>query len=97
MKKDALFILDHEVPPPTREDLIFLEQGWNFVGYPSVTTRLINDALGGVTYDIVQTYDAVTGQWLSYNGSSGSLSQMEMGRGYWIHCTASSMWQVDYV
>jgi hypothetical protein len=66
-------------------------------GYPSVENRAIDTALAGVPYDMVQTYDAITGQWLGYDGSSGSLTQMEMGRGYWIHCTASSIWQVDYV
>jgi hypothetical protein len=105
MKNDAVLIPDHE--DPTLDPLfsgtpVVLEAGWNFVGYPSVQTRLIDDALidafrNPLTYDIVQTYDAITGQWLSYDGSSGSLTKMEMGRGYWIHCPAFTVWQVDYV
>jgi hypothetical protein len=100
MKNDAVLIPDHQ--DPTTNPMfpgaipIQLEPGWNFVGYPSIITRLIDNALGGVPYDMVQTYDAQTGQWLSYDGSSGSLTQMEMGRGYWIHCTGFDLWAVSY-
>jgi len=97
MKNDALFILDHKVPSTGLQEIMLLTRGWNFVGYPSAQTRLIDNALAGVPYDMVQTYDTVTRQWLSYNGSSGSLTQMEMGRGYWIHATADHVWDVDYV
>jgi hypothetical protein len=105
MKNDAVLIPGHK--DPTLEPLfsgspVGLEPGWNFVGYPSMQTRLIDDVLkdafgNPLTYDIVQTYDAITGQWLSYDGSSGSLKQMEMGRGYWIHVPAFTVWQVDYI
>jgi len=105
MKNDAVLIPGHK--DPTLDPLfsgtpMALEAGWNFVGYPSVVTHLIDDALkdafgNPLTYDIVQTYDAITGQWLSYDGSPGSLTKMEMGRGYWIHCPAFTVWQVDYV
>jgi hypothetical protein len=105
MKNDAVLIPGHKDPtldPLFSGNLMGLEAGWNFVGYPSVQTRLIDDALkdafgNPLTYDMVQTYDAITGQWLSYDGSSGSLTKMEMGRGYWIHCPAFTEWQVDYV
>jgi hypothetical protein len=76
--------------------IVGLEAGWNLVGYPSIQTRSVNDALAGVPYDMIQTYDAESGQWLSNNGTSGNLTQMEMGRGYWIHCTGSYSWQVAY-
>jgi hypothetical protein len=73
MKNDAVLILDHKDPtiyPFFNGTLVLLEPGWNFVGYPSVTTTYIKDVLAGVPYDMVQTYDAVAGRWLSYNGSS---------------------------
>jgi hypothetical protein len=101
MKNDAILIPGHEDPlmDPlfTGSTPVPLEPGWNFVGYPSIPTLLIDVALAGITYDMVQTYDAITGQWLSYDGSSGSLTKMEMGRGYWIHVPAFIEWQVDYV
>jgi hypothetical protein len=99
MKNDAVLKPDHI--DPTRDSLfngtlIGLEAGWNFVGYPSVQKRTVDDALAGVSYDMIQTYDAATGQWLSYDGTSGSLTHMDMGKGYWIHCTAFNNWEVDY-
>jgi hypothetical protein len=104
MKNDAVFTPDHEDPNTNPmfpgSTPIQLEPGWNFVGYPSMTTLPINNALAGVPYDMVQTYDAVTDQWLSYDigtYSTDTLTQMEMGRGYWIHCTAFHLWIVDYV
>jgi hypothetical protein len=99
MKNDAVLIPNHKDPttdPMFNVSMVGLEAGWNFVGYPSVYTRSINYALAGVPYDLVQTYDAASGQWLSYDGTSGSLTQMEVGRGYWIHCTTSHNWQVAY-
>jgi hypothetical protein len=97
MKSDTVFIPDQVVPDIGYSEFIPLVTGWNFVGYPSAQTRLIDDALASAQYDVVQTYDAITGQWLSYDGSSGSLTKMEMGRGYWIHCPRVTIWQVDYV
>jgi hypothetical protein len=104
MKNDAVLIPEHR--DPTANPLypgytpIKLEPGWNFVGYPSMTTLAIDIALTGVQYDMVQTYDVITHQWLSYDPGSYStdtLTQMETGRGYWIHCTAISTWYVDYL
>lgn len=99
MKNDAVFIPDQEVPPSDSSLFIPLVKDWNFVGYPSVTTRDVDTALGGVPYDMVQTYDAATGQWLSYdpNTGSGDLTEMELSRGYWIHATADHNWEVYYV
>jgi len=105
MKNDAILIPGHNDPtldPLFTGTSVVLRAGWNFVGYPSLQTRLIDDALidafgNPLTYDIVQTYDAITDQWLSYDGSSGSLTKMEMGRGYWIHVPAFTVWQVDYL
>jgi hypothetical protein len=104
MKNDAVLVPEHNDPTTnpmfTGAVPIKLEPGWNFVGYPSITTRLIGDALTNVPYDMVQTYDAFTRQWLSYDPggySTDTLTQMETGRGYWIHCTSPFLWQVDYV
>ncbi len=99
IKNATTFIPDHKDPttdPWFTHTPIELDVGWNFISYPSVKPRLIDNALSGVPYDMVQTYDAATGQWLSYNGTSGTLTQMEMGRGYWIHCTSSYIWNVYY-
>jgi hypothetical protein len=100
MLNDAVFIPDHRDPTT---DIMFpgtniqLEKGWNHVGYPSVINRDINTALAGVEYDLIQTYDVASGQWLEWDGTSGDLTQMELGRGYWIHCLDSDIWHVDYL
>ncbi len=99
MRNDAVLIPAHD--DPTTGEFPYntpvpLMGGWNFVGYPSVTDRAIGTALTGFTYDIVWAYDG--GQWKYYDASPGStLLQMEMGKGYWIHCPFPGTWNVDYV
>jgi hypothetical protein len=96
MLNDDVLIPDHEVP---ENDFIVdlpLYVGWNFIGYPSALTRPIDDALLGVQYDMTKTYDAPTGQWLSYDGVTGDLDEMEMGRGYWIYVTEFTLWSLTY-
>lgn len=98
MKTDALLVPDHDVPdamfPGT---FIHLYPGWNFVSYPSVTERTVSDAMGFIDYNLIQTYDAATGQWYSYNGSSGDLTHMNLGHGYWIHTDSDQDWLVQYL
>jgi hypothetical protein len=89
MLNDAVLIhTTHTVPkPPTMNPTTStpLDQGWNMVGYPSVTNRPVASVMAGITYDLIQTYNATSGQWESWDGSSGDLTMFEMGRGYWIH------------
>jgi hypothetical protein len=82
------------IPPnPTN---IQLKTGWNFIGYPSLTPRLITDALIGIPYDVVQHYNAskVTDPWESTQ--KGDLVWMSPGEGYWIHVTIDCTWTVDW-
>ncbi|UCF07954.1 MAG: hypothetical protein JSW28_09995, partial [Thermoplasmata archaeon] len=78
-----------------------LYKGWNFVSYPSVQPRTTADALGyisGGNWDRVEHYDAQSG-WLIYDGPGGetdTLTNMEAGRGYWIHCTQDATWDLPY-
>ncbi len=99
MINNAVLIPDLIIQDPGYFEFVPLSKGWNFIGYPSVTTRDVTTALAGVPYDMVQTYDAATGQWISYdpNTGSGDLTEMDLGRGYWIHATASDIWEVYYV
>ncbi|UCF08696.1 MAG: right-handed parallel beta-helix repeat-containing protein [Thermoplasmata archaeon] len=87
---------------PTHENPIYLHKGWNFVGYPSLTNRNIATALSSISghYDKVEHYDAASGQLQTYDGPGGetdTLFSMEMGRGYWIHCTNDVQWTIGYV
>jgi hypothetical protein len=100
MNTDAILEVIHNIPDPGFDPpyAITLNFGWNLVGYPSAITRTVDEALSGVSYDMVQTYDAASGQWYYYDGSSGNLDVMELGRGYWIHYTESSdIWLVPYI
>jgi hypothetical protein len=96
MKNNALLIPGHDDPTTfgVNNTDVPLEAGWNFVAYPSVTNRPIGPALTGVTYDIVWAFDG--GTWKYYDGASGTLTQVELGMGYWIHCPAPGMWTVDF-
>jgi hypothetical protein len=102
MNKDAVLNVTHMIPPKGDPPMpIFIEYGWNFIGYPSVKTRSVNEALLTVVWDKVQTYDAASGKWYhsdGYNGETDTLLQMELGRGYWLHCPAPSgdNWTISY-
>ena len=72
---------------------VSLYKGWNLVGYPSSnTTRTVSNALSGIPYDMVQTYNTTTGeiQTLADNDI------MVPGRAYWIHVTADATWSVSW-
>jgi hypothetical protein len=98
MNKDAVLIPDQAVPPVGSPAIqVGLEAGWNFIGYPSVTTRTVSNALSGVTFDMVQYYDSVAGKWEWSDGSSGGLLNMEVGKGYWIHVPSSQTWFINYL
>jgi hypothetical protein len=102
MKSDQVLVPDQNVPPTGGvPSIIPLEVGWNFVGYPSAETKPIATALSDISgsYDMVMTYDETSGRWLRYDPGPApdDLLTMEMGKGYWIHCTVADAWNVDYV
>lgn len=100
MTSDAVLIPDHTDPTTDPEfpgTDIHLYPGWNLVPYPSITTQTITDALDGIDYNIVQTLDAATEEWLEYDGVSGDLTHMELGRSYWIHTDSEQDWSVSYL
>jgi len=72
--------------------------GWNLIGYPSVTTRPVADALASISgkYSLVRQYRAsdLADPWKSYNPnvppSFNDLVNMEPGFGYWIFMTQAA-------
>ena len=72
-----------------------LKAGWNLIGYPSTQLKPIADALTSIEgkYTFVYAYDAsdMTNRWKKYDPSAppfvNDLTEMEPGRGYWIHVT----------
>jgi hypothetical protein len=62
-----------------------MKTGWNLVGYPCPENKTVADALSSIAgkYNIVDTYDPVTGKVVRLDPSDF----METGRGYWVHAT----------
>lgn len=97
--------VDGEAPVGTYVNQIPLSQGWNYVGYPSVTQRTPNQALivqGGLApnFRVVWHYDAGAGQWTGWDQGSESpdnLNFMNPGEGYWIYMDAPDIWDIQYV
>lgn len=67
-----------------------LSAGWNLVGYDSMITQSLPEALSSIDgrYESVWTYNAAMGEWQGYSVDApeflNGLENMEPGRGYWI-------------
>ncbi len=69
-----------------------LKAGWNLVGYPSLTSRTMAEALAGLPVTRVEAFDASTPP---YNLRRLSMTDMMMpGQGYWIHVSSDATWLV---
>ena len=73
-----------------------LAQGWNFIGYPSGTTRNITEVLDSIngSYERVETYKRINPgdpkEWVEHiPPSSGNLTEMIPMEGYWIYMNES--------
>jgi hypothetical protein len=71
-----------------------LYQGWNLIGYPSLTTRNVSNALSTIdgNYTQLVVYIASTGQWKTYvvGEPINPLENMTPGYGYWIYVNTST-------
>jgi hypothetical protein len=77
---------------------IALYEGWNLVGYPSLKSRNLYDALSGITWQAVQQYDAfdVNNHW-KHNSTNkpdnlNDLKEMKPSYGYWVYITINDTW-----
>jgi hypothetical protein len=77
----------------TSQSILFKE-GWNLVGFPSITDKQRDTALNNIIYgtdiDKIQTYDSATKSWVEI----GPSDSFEVGRGYWIHSIVDKTWIV---
>jgi parallel beta-helix repeat protein len=89
---DTIFL--YNGTQPTVNQSITLHQGWNMVGYPSLSNRTRDNALNNINYgsdvDAIWTFDAATQTWQEV----GSGDYFELGRGYWIHSKVTKVWDV---
>ncbi len=75
--------------------VVELQKGWNLVGYPSVTSKNISQALSNIEYSIVWTHDNANKQMLYYkNSSNNTFTTMQPGQGYWINSSSLQYWSV---
>jgi hypothetical protein len=74
-----------------------LYTGWNFVGYPSLKTRTIVDALSSIAgkYDAVWNYNASDSLDPWKSDIDADLTEMRPGEGYWIHAIEDCTWTID--
>jgi parallel beta-helix repeat protein len=87
-------VLLHNGTQPTSNQTIQLYEGWNMVGYPSLTSYNRTEGLNNLTYgqkvDLIQWYDAETKTWHDL----GENDYFVPGRGYWVHAKAECEWEV---
>lgn len=70
---------------------ISLNQGWNFVSYPSLTERQVGDVFSTLEYKAVQGYSDSPPYYLE---NKIEVSAMRPGEGYWVWVDSPQMWIV---
>jgi hypothetical protein len=70
-----------------------LYAGWNLVGYPSLTTSTVYDALFDTGYDAVEGFNATAPYRIS---PLGDTYVMNPGEAFWVHVPADTVWTVDW-
>ena len=76
-----------------------LKKGWNLIGYPSNTTKLINETLKNVETNLTAVFSYVDGNWLSYAPNKpfyfNTLKNMTPGYGYWVKVSNDVNWSFN--
>jgi hypothetical protein len=86
---DSNMVVVGEVPDNTTIQLI---TGWNFVGFPSLMTRTVSDAMSGVSYDKMEGFDSnPPDNMMEYLPGDS----MVPGYGYWLTVNAPTNWTVE--
>jgi parallel beta-helix repeat protein len=87
-------ILHYNGIQPLVNQTITLHQGWNLVGYPSLSNKNRTEALNNLTFgsdvDAIWTHNATTQTWKEITASDN----FEVGRGYWMHSKVTKTWIV---
>ena len=88
MTSDVTLPISGTIPESTSINVM---TGWNLIGYNSLNSLPVADALSSITgnYNIVWTYDAsdTSDHWKKYDPGApfgNDLTTMEPGKGYWI-------------
>jgi parallel beta-helix repeat protein len=89
---DTIFI--YNGTKPTSNQTITLYQGWNMVGYPSLTIYNRTEGLNNLTFnthvDAILSYDTATQKYKQLTDTD----YFEIGKGYYIHAKEEYTWVV---
>jgi len=72
---------------------INLYAGWNLVGYPSLTTDTVANALWGTGVDRVEVCNMTEPYLIKEVGPTYT---MKPGEGYWVHVSVDIVWTVEW-
>lgn len=72
---------------------IFLHEGWNLVGYPSLMDRTLGDALSGIPWERVEGYDPNPNNPQHLRLMIDD-DMMSAGNAYWIKVSNDCIWTV---
>jgi parallel beta-helix repeat protein len=89
---DTIFL--YNGTQPSENQTIPLKEGWNLLGYPSLTnhnrTVGLNHLEFGVDVDSIQWFNSTTQTWHFMEPEENFI----VGKGYWIHAKADCVWEV---
>jgi hypothetical protein len=76
--------------------IIYLYDGWNFIGYPNTNPVNISTGLNISSYTTVKYYNTTANTWLVYiNGSANNtLEKFETYKGYWVNVSGNPTWTI---
>ena len=102
MKNATNFTLPGKLQTP---NLIYLKSGWNLIGYPTLTSKPINESLQDIypNYQWVYAYNAsdINDTWKEYTWNTSLSSDQDLNYtvpylGYWILMTQDDMWIITW-
>jgi parallel beta-helix repeat protein len=89
---DTIFLYNGTAP--TSNQNIQIHEGWNMVGYPSLTNHNRTVGLNNLEFNTdvnaIQWYDAATKIWYFMDPDDPFVP----GRGYWMHSRVDTTWEV---
>ncbi len=89
MSEPATLTVSGTVPSVTTMNVI---EGWNLMGFPSLTVQNLTIVLSPINYTVVFEY---RGGWKKSTSTRVPLTDMSPGYGYWINATGAGSYDVN--
>ncbi len=94
-KVDTLEIIGTQIT----NTAVSLSTGWNLVGYPSLESELVNEALLSISQQYISVWTYYSDDWYRHiKGTKtgfNNLERMEPWRGYWIKVSNDCIWDIN--